>query len=178
MALSRQKKEATVQEVSELLSKSKLTVFAHYQGTPVQAMQELRVQSRDSGTKVQVIKNRLFKQAMAANTNLKEVDAGVLKGQLLYAFNESDEVAPAQNLAEFAKTNPQIEFVGAITADGQLLAAEDVKKLASLPNKDQLRAHLIATISSPFTGVASVLAGNVRGVLNVLNARAENLGSQ
>ena len=177
MALSRQKKEETVGEVGELLAKSKLTVFAHYQGTPVPAMQELRIQSKDSGTTVRVIKNRLFKQALSANNSLKAVDVGSLKGQLLYAFNEADEVAPAQNLAEFAKANPQIEFVGAITADGQLLAADDVKSIASLPTKDQLRAQLIATISSPFSGVANVLAGNVRGVLNVLTARAENLGS-
>ena len=177
MALSRQKKEETVQDVSELLSRSKLTVFAHYQGTPVQAMQELRAQSKDSGTTVRVIKNRLFKQALGLSDKLKGVDTESLKGQLLYAFNESDEVAPAQNLAAFQKTNPQIEFVGALTADGQLLAADDVKALASLPTKDQLRAQLIATISSPFSGFANVLAGNVRGVFNVLNARADSLGS-
>jgi len=177
MALSRQKKETTVQEVSELLANSKLTVFARYQGTPVRAMQELRTQSKDSGTKIRVIKNRLFKQALVVSNNLKEVDASNLRGQLVYAFNELDEAAPAKNLAEFAKANPQIEFAGAITSDGQLLSADDVKALAALPTKDQLRTLLVATISSPLSEVVNVLTGNVRGVLNVLNARAESLGS-
>jgi len=177
VALSRQKKTVTVQAVQDLLSRSKLTVFAHYEGTSVQAMQHLRLQAKDSGTTVRVIKNRLFKQAMSATDNLKNVEGGILKGQLLYAFNQSDEVAPAQSLAAFAQSNPQIEFVGAVTADGQLLDADDVKALASLPTKNQLRAQLIATISSPLSGVANVMASNVRGVLNVLNARAESLGS-
>ncbi|OVE79140.1 hypothetical protein BVY00_01125, partial [bacterium G20] len=99
-----------------------------------------------------------------------------LHGQLLYAFNSDDEVAPARALADFAKTNPQIEFVAAITAEGQLLEANAVKDLASLPTKDVLRAQLISTIAAPVSGFVNVLAGNVRGVLNVLNARAEALG--
>ena len=65
MALSREKKETTVKEVHDLLAGSKITVFAHYQGTPVQSMQELRSQAKENGTTIRVIKNRLFKKAVA-----------------------------------------------------------------------------------------------------------------
>lgn len=177
MALSKQKKQETVGEAKELLASSKMTVFARYQGTPVHALQDLRSQAKNSGTVVRVIKNRLFKKALAETPNFEELEAEVIRGQLLYAFNEADEVAPAQNLAAFAKTNPQIEFVGAITEDGQLLSAEDVKSLAALPTKDQLRAHLVATINSPMSGVVNAIAGNIRGMLNVLNARSQSLNS-
>ncbi|MBI2007762.1 50S ribosomal protein L10 [Candidatus Saccharibacteria bacterium] len=177
MALSKERKQETVKEVQDLLAGSKTVVFARYQGTPVRSMQELRLRARSSGTVVRVIKNRLFKKALASTGNFKDIDVTNLRGQLLYAFNEADEVAPAQNLASFAMTNPQIEFVGAITEDGELLSADDVKTLASLPTKDQLRAQLVATIQSPLTGVVSAVAGNIRGVLSVLNARAEKLGS-
>ena len=177
MALSREKKETTVKEVHDLLAGSKITVFAHYQGTPVQSMQELRSQAKENGTTIRVIKNRLFKKAVASVDSLKNLDSGSLQGQLLYAFNEVDDVAPAQSLATFAKTNPQIEFVGAITEDGRLLDAKDVEALASLPTKDQLRAQLVAVISSPMTGMINVVVGSVRGVLNILNARAESLSS-
>lgn len=177
MALSRQKKEETVQDIKDLLARSKLTVFARYGGTPVHAMQELRVQAKESGTTVRVVKNRLFKQALSSTNTLKSTNTASLKGQLLYAFNDSDEVAPAQVLAAFAKSNPQIEFVGAFSSDGHLLAADDIKSLAALPSKDQLRAQMLATFSSPFSGVANALAGNVRGVLNALNARAEGMES-
>jgi large subunit ribosomal protein L10 len=173
MALSRDKKVEVVSEVADLLDKSKMTVLAKYTGTSVKAMQELRRQSRDSGTTVRVVKNRLFKQALSGNDRFKEVDLGSLSGQLIYAFNADDEVAPAQSLAAFAKEQPQIEFVGGINAEGQLLSAENMKVLASLPSKDQLRAQLIGTINAPASGLVSVLAANIRGVLNVLNAKAE-----
>lgn len=176
MALTRAKKEEVVGEIAELLGSSKLTVVAQYQGTGVKAMQELRAQARPNGTKLKVVKNRLVRRAMSQNDTFKDVDASPLTGQLLYAFNAEDEVAPAQALANFAKTQPSIQFVGAITVDGIFIGADDVKALASLPSKDQLRAQLIGTIGAPLSGFVNVMAGNVRGVLNVLNARAKQLG--
>jgi large subunit ribosomal protein L10 len=136
-------------------------------------MQELRRDARETGTVVKVVKNRLVRQALLATESLKEADTSVLTGQLLYAFNADDEVAPAQALANFAKKNPTIEFVGAITPDGQLMAVEDVKSLAALPSKDQLRAQLVGTLGAPLSGFVNVLSGNIRGVLNVMSARAE-----
>ncbi|MDO8591909.1 MAG: 50S ribosomal protein L10 [bacterium] len=175
MALTRQKKEEVVSEIERLLADSKLTVVAKYQGTPVKAMQQLRGTAAVEGTTLHVVKNRLFKKALSTNDSLKGVDTSDFHGQLLYAFNADDEVAPARSLADFARTNPQIEFVAAISSDGQLLGPDLVKDLASLPTKDVLRAQLIGTISAPVSSFVNVLAGNVRGVLNVLNARANGL---
>lgn len=175
MALTREKKEQVVGDIERLLAGSKLTVVAKYQGTPVKAMQQLRSSAALDGTTVHVIKNRLFKRALSSNEILNGVDTSGLQGQLLYAFNDIDEVAPARSLADFARTNPQIEFVAAISSSGQLLQTEAVKHLASLPTKPILRAQLIGTIGAPLSGFVNVLAGNVRGVLNVLNARAGTL---
>jgi large subunit ribosomal protein L10 len=175
MALSKDEKAEVVESVGELLRGSKLTVFAKYPGTSVKAMQELRSQAKQNGTVIHVVKNRLVKKAMSGIDNLKDIDTGVLSGQLMYAFNADDEVAPAQVLAAFAKNEPQIEFVGAISPDGRVLSADDVKALASLPSKEQLRAQLVGTIAAPLSGFVNIMAGNVRGVLNVLNARAEQL---
>ncbi len=177
MALSKSQKGDVIQEVSDLLAGSKLTVIAKYEGTPVKALQGLRRDARDSGTKVKVVKNRLVIQALKATDGLKDVDTAALNGMLLYAFNSKDEAAPAQNLQAFARTNPTLEFVGAITADGQFMAADDVKALAALPSKEQLRGILVGTIAAPLSGFVGVMTGNVRGVMNVLNARAEALSN-
>ena len=176
MALTKNKKNEVVEEVQQLLSTSKMTVITKYEGTTVKAMQQLRAQARDNGTTVKVVKNRLVKKAIEQTDSLKTVDTAPLEGMLLYAFNSEDEVAPAQSIANFAKANPTLEFVGAITADGQFISADDVKALASLPSKEQLRGMLVGTIAAPLSGFVNVLAGNVRGVLNVLNARAEHIG--
>lgn len=176
MALSKNKKAEVVEDVGGLLRESKLTVLIKYPGTSVKSMQTLRLQAKQNGTTVKVIKNRLVKKALADIDNFKDIDTNILSGQLMYAFNAQDEIAPAQVLAAFAKSEPQIEFVGAINGDGQLLSADDVKALASLPTKDQLRAQLVGTIGAPLSGFVNVMAGNVRGILNALNARADQIG--
>lgn len=175
MALTKEKKAEVIAEVTELLESSKLTVVADYRGTSVKQMQELRRQAKSSATVVKVVKNRLVKKALEQSGRFKSVDSSPLTSQLLYAFNSDDEVAPAQALANFAKTGASVQFVGAITADGQFLSAEDTAALASLPSKEQLRSMLVGTLSAPLSGFASVLSGNVRGVLGVLSARAEAL---
>ncbi len=173
MALSKNKKQSVVADVTELLSSSKLTVVAEYQSLTVAQMQELRRMSEENGTTVKVVKNRLFKKAMESNPALKEAEASFLKTQLVYGFNSEDEVAAPQVFANFAKKNDALKFVGGITADGTVLTADDVKSLASLPSKDVLRGQLVGTIAAPISGFVNVVAGNMRGVLNVLNARAE-----
>lgn len=175
MALSRQKKAEVVAEVKRQLENSKLTVFATYAGTSVKSMQELRREASQNGTNVSVVKNRLFKKALSEIDRFKDVDNSSLTGQLMYAFNDQDEAAPAQALANFAKSQPQIQFVGGLDADGRVLTAEDIKALASLPTKDMLRAQLVGTIGAPLSGFVNIVSGNIRGVLNVLNARSEQL---
>lgn len=172
MALSKEKKTEVVDEVAKLLQDSKLTVFAKYQGTSVKSMQDLRRQARDNGTQIKVVKNRLFLKALEADDRFKDADKSALTGQLLYAFNAEDEVAPAQSLADFAKTETQLEFVGALMADGSVLSAEEVKTLSKLPGKDQLIAEAVAMLLSPVNDVTSALSGNLHGLLDGVAAKA------
>lgn len=174
MSLTKDQKKEVIDTVSNLLSESKMTVVAAYPGTTVKAMQQLRRDSKPGGTTVKVLKNRLVIKALENNDALKGVDVSQLKGQLLYAFNAQDEVAPAQTLAAFAKTNPTLEFVGAITADGEFMSTDEVKALATLPSKPQLIAEVVAMLSSPLNDVMGALSGNLHGLLDAVEAKATN----
>ncbi len=172
MALTKEQKQSVVSEVTTLLGESKLTVAAAYQGTGVKALQELRRNAKANGTVVKVIKNRLVIKAIESNEQLKTADVSALRGQLLYAFNNADEVAPAQVLAAFAKNNPNLQFVGAITAEGQFFGADDVKALANLPGKNELIAQVIAILASPLNDVTNALSGNLHAILDGIEAKA------
>ena len=172
MALTKDKKNEVVKEVADLLADSKMTVVAAYQGTPVKAMQELRRAGRDNGTVLKVVKNRLVKKAVEATDGIKDTDTSALEGMLLYAFNSEDEVAPAQILADFAKKQPTIQFVGAISAEGQFLSADEVKALATLPSKNELIAQVVATLLSPVHDVTNGLSGNLHALLDGVEAKA------
>jgi large subunit ribosomal protein L10 len=167
MALTKAKKEQVLDEVSKILDESKLTVFAKYDGTSVQQMQELRRHAKNNATKVKVFKNRLVIRAISSNDKFKRADTSQLTSQLLYAFSSEDEVAPAKSLAEFAKKNPSIRFVGAFNDAGQFIEADEVKALASLPSKAELIASVVNTLNLP---LSDILSGTTNGIANILNS--------
>lgn len=172
MALTKQQKLSVIDKVSDLLAESKLTVAVNYTGTEVKSLQELRKSAKESKTVIKVIKNRLVIKALKNNDTFKKLDTQLLNGQLLYAFNNDDEVAPAQILASFAKKYPNLRFVGAISAEGKFLSADEVKVLAELPSKTELIAQVIANLASPLHDTTNALSGNLHALLDGVSAKA------
>lgn len=173
MALTKQQKSEVIAEVANLLESSKMTVVAQYQGTGVKAMQQLRREAKDAGTQVHVVKNRLVVQALKENDRLKDVDTSDLSGMLMYAFNAEDEVAPAKALADFAKQNPTIQFVGGINPEGKFVSADEIKALAALPGKNELIAQVIATLNAPLNDSLNGLSGNLHALLDGIADKAK-----
>jgi len=171
MALTKQQKDVTLDRLKVLLSEAKIMVFAHYDGLTVKEAQQLRQNASENGCSIRVAKNRLVKIAIKDVDGYKDADTTGLTGQLMYAFSSEDEVAPAQVLANFAKEHPALKLCGAIDQGGKLFEEVEVKQLAALPSKAQLQAQVVATIAAPLSGFVNVMAGNLRGIVNVLNAR-------
>jgi large subunit ribosomal protein L10 len=172
MAITKAKKNELVAEVSEVFATSKLTVFAAYDGLSVADIQHLRAAAREAGVSIKVVKNRLVRVAMSANDTYKNTDTSLLTGQLLYATSSEDEVAPAKVLAEFAKTNPALRFVGAFGMEGELLDAAAVTALASLPSKNELIGQVVSMLLSPVNDVTNALSGNLHALLDGIEAKA------
>lgn len=174
MAITRDKKNTLVAEMSDVLQDAKMTVFAQYQGLSVADVQELRAAAREASVTIKVIKNRLVRVALASNDVYKDTDTSALTGQLLYAISTTDEVAPAQVLDKFAKTHPALVFVGAFSGEGATLSAADVKALAGLPSKNQLIGEVVAQLLSPVHDVTNALSGNLHALLDGVSAKATN----
>lgn len=174
MAISRDKKNALVAELAELLANAKGTAFASYQGLSVADVQTLRRAAREAGVTIKVVKNRLVRVAMAANDTYKDTDTSLLTGQLVYAVSGDDEVAAAKVLDEFAKTHPALALVGGFSGEGAALSTDEVKALAGLPSKNQLIAEVVAQLLSPVHDTVNALSGNLHGLLDGIEAKATN----
>ena len=172
MAISKQKKNTLVADLTELLSGAKTVVFAKYQGLTVAELQELRKAARESGVKIKVVKNRLVRVAMGQIAVYKDTDTTGLTGQLLYAVSDDDEVAPAKVLAEFAKKHKALDLAGGFNDLGSALSEEDVKALAAMPTKNEMIAQVVAQLLSPMNDSISCLAGGLSGIVSGLEAHA------
>ena len=173
MAISKDKKNTLVADLTELLSTSKMTVYARYQGLTVAELQELRKNARENGVKIKVVKNRLVKVAMDSVAVYKDTDTTGLTGQLLYAVSDSDEVAPAKVLAEFAKTHDILQIAGGFNDSGNALSDADVKALAALPSKNELIAQVVANLLSPLGESVSGLANGVSEIVSGLENKKD-----
>ena len=172
MAISRDKKNELVAELTQLLTDAKTTVFAAYQGLSVADLQALRANAREAGVTIKVVKNRLVRVALDGIDTYKDIDTSSLNGQLLYALSSEDEVIPAKVLSDFAKDNEALVIAGGLSAECVLMSAADVTALASLPSKSQLIAEVVAQLLSPVHDVTNALSGNLHALLDGVEAKA------
>ncbi len=157
MAISKDKKNTLVADLTALLNDSKMVVYAKYQGLTVKEMEELRKLARESDVKIKVVKNRLVKVAMKEIAAYKDTDASSLTGQLLYAMGADEDFDAAKVLTKFAKTHDKMELIGGFNAEGSALSKEEVTTLGNLPTKNELIAQVVDTLLSGVNGIVSGL---------------------
>ena len=173
MAITREAKEQAVDKLTSDLGRIKLAVMTDYRGLTVAEVEELRATLRQEGISYKVTKNTLLKIAIKNNPELSKIELAAFTGPMALAMGFDDEVAPARVIFQYAKSHDALDIIGAISGDGTLLSAAEVKALATLPTREQLLASVVGTIAAPLTSFVGVMAGNVRSIVNVLNAIKE-----
>jgi large subunit ribosomal protein L10 len=121
-----------------------------------------------------VVKNTLALRA-TRGTPFEEISRHFV-GMTAVAFNQDDPVGLAKVLTNFAKTNPNLVFKGALI-DGKAVEASEIKTIAELPTREQLVARLLFLMQSPLTRLATVLAGPISNLAKVIRAVAEKSNS-
>lgn len=169
--ITKEKKKAILQDLTDRFSKSKSLVFLGFQGLTVKDNQALRRKMRGEGIDYVVAKKTLIKKGMEG-VEIKGTENFAPEGPIAVVIGYEDEIAPARIAKEFGKGNDKVQILGGVM-NSELIDSESMKQIASLPGKDQLRAQLIGTINAPVSGFVNVLAGVERSLLYVLNAVAE-----
>lgn len=171
MAQTKEQKKTIVKDLAEKLKNSKSVIFSDYKGLAVKDMMALRGELRKEGIDFKVAKKTLINLALK-DAGLA-IDARKFESQIALAISSQDEVAAAKIIAKMAKANENLKMVGGILGTKELSAAE-VKALSLIPGKQELLAKLVGTLERPVSGFVNVLAGNLRGLVNVLKAIGDN----
>jgi len=166
------KKVETVAELTDALQRSKLTIVSDYRGLTVADLQTLRSQLRPHNAEVRVAKNTLTTIA-ARQTNMEALESA-LKGPTALVTAYDDPVQPAKIVSDFARTS-RILQIRAGMLEGAMIGTGDIEALASLPSRDVLVGRVVGGLSGPLYGIVGVLAGPIRALQYVLQARATQL---
>ena len=167
--MDRSQKADAVAQLSATFNEVGVVVITRNLGMTVAQSTALRVKMRDAGAVYKVAKNSLAKLAIK-DTQYEGLDE-MLVGPTALATSV-DPVAAAKAVVDFAKTTDKIEIVGG-SMGSQVLTAEGIQALASLPSLDELRAKLIGLVQAPATKIAQLTTAPAAKLARVFSAYAE-----
>jgi large subunit ribosomal protein L10 len=166
--MDRSQKAESVAQLNAVFNEVGVVVITRNLGMSVAQSTALREKVREAGASYKVAKNRLAKLAIADTDYVGIGD--FLTGPTAIATSV-DPVAAAKAVVDFAKTTDKIEIVGGAMGS-QVLNAEGVKALASMPSLDELRAKLVGLVQAPATKLAQLSTAPAAKLARVFGAYA------
>jgi large subunit ribosomal protein L10 len=163
--MNRTEKQQLVDELSQKIKGAQALYYTDFTGLNVKRMTELRRRLRKAGVEYVVIKNTLALRAV----NESGLVGGRLKGPTGVVI-ATDPVAGAKVLNDFARENDQKPGIKGGLFDGRLIDTEQVRKLATMPSREQMLGELGAGLMSPLAAFAGALNGMMYMVVGVLEA--------
>ena len=118
----------------------------------------------------EVVRKRMLLQA--THQMGIEFDVDQLPGHIGLVLGAKDPLEATKIVMKFSQDNEEaFQLVGGYL-DGQKTSADDVKKLATLPGKEQMRAELLGLFCAPASGVLGAMESLLSGVLYCVDSRA------
>jgi large subunit ribosomal protein L10 len=173
--MKRTDKEQLVAELREKIGGAQALYYTDFTGLNVKRMTELRRRLRKAGVEYVVIKNSLALRAV----NEAGLTTERLRGPTGLVVAR-DPVVAAKVITDFAKENDQRPSVKGGMFDGKSVNAAQVKKLASMPSREQMLADLGASMQAPlgmFVGTLNGLLTMFAGAVDALKVQREGASS-
>ena len=173
----KEQKERVVEQLAQRLRDSETLMVADYRGLTMPEIDELRIRLLEAGARFTVVKNTLTRRAAEAAG--KENVLELIDGPTAIAFLEAegDPVAVAKVLSETARRNDVLVIRGGVF-EGAVVGDAEIKRLATLPPADVLRAQLVGAVAAPMTTVVGLFAAPLRDLVGVIDARIRQLEEQ
>src|SRR3954470_19047130 len=173
----RQDKERIVSELAEGLKSSDTLLIADYRGLTMPEIDELRTKLLDSGARFSVVKNTLTRLA-AEEAGVKQL-LDLVDGPTAIAFIDADgdPAAAAKILNDTARAHDVLVIRGGLL-EGDTVSDVEIKRLATLPPAEVLRAQFVGTVAAPLTTIVGLFTAPLRDLVNVIDARITQLQEQ
>lgn len=153
-------KKAFVADLNGKIASSLAGVVVSYNGISVEADTKLRKELREAGVEYMVVKNTMLR--LAVKGTQYEALADLFKGDTAIALSAEDPAAAARILCKFADGDKTKRFaVKGGFCDGQVLDAEGVKGLSTMPNREGLLSMVAGSLNGIIGGLAVAIQGIV-----------------
>ena len=169
--MNRTEKQQLIDELHTEFGRSPHAILVDFRGLSVPAVTEFRRKVRQAGSRYRVVKNTLALRAVK-DTPLAGL-AAKFDNTTGVAYTGTDPVVLAKVLVDFAKDHPQLVVKAGVVAGSQMLDADGVKTLSTMPSLPEMRARFLALLQAPATRLVRVLNAPATQVARVLKAYQE-----
>jgi large subunit ribosomal protein L10 len=173
---TREDKAKEVSEISDRFAKAKAAFLVDFKGLGVESVTKLRKLLRPLGSEMRVVKNTLALRAMKEHASFDAPLKDKMTGNNAFVFAYEDASAPAKIIAQFMKENEALVLKSG-AMDGKALNEAQIKYLATLPGKEELRAKLLGTLQGPAQSFVSLLNQVPSQFVRLLAAKRDKQGA-
>lgn len=162
--LTRTEKEQIVENLAGVLKDKKPVIFANYQGTKMENIATWR-KSLPADFQFQIIKNTLLK--LSAKKAGVELNDEIFGQPVSILIGKDDEVETTKLPFQWSGEAETFQILGGVI-NGQFVSADEIIKLAKLPDREILQTQLVWSMKSLLFRLTNALAYNGRALTNVL----------
>lgn len=164
MAVTKEKKEAVINDLKDKIQRAKVAVFVNFHGFNVVKTQKLRKVLKKIGAEYLVAKKTLLRKALD-DFDFSE-ERPNLEGEIGMVFGYEDEISPPREISSFAKAK-ELRIIGGVLGK-KYINETAVKTLATIPTKDVLLGQFARAVASPLQRLTAVLHAPLRDLVMVL----------
>ena len=167
-----EQKQQTVAELKDTLGSVAALIVTDFRGLTVDEANKLRQEIKDAECQYRVVKNTLFKRAIAG-TEMEGL-SDLFRGPCSIAYSFNDPVAPAKVIDKFTDSSKHLKVKGGYL-EGEVLDEARVKNLAAMKGKDELRAEFLMTLLAPAQQFVRLIIAAPQNFMYLLNARKDKI---
>lgn len=155
MAVTKEQKTQVLKSLAEILKGAASIAFVNFHTLGAANTVALRKTLRERGVRYFVAKKTLIQKTLGESSITGTPVS--LEGEIALAYSD-EEMAPAREVWQFAKSHGNVPVLMGGIFDGQYRDASAMTAIATIPSREVLYGQLVQLIASPLSGLVIALS--------------------
>lgn len=167
----RAEKQLLLDEIEDKIEDFKSFIVARYDKLSAADTRAFRREMAKLGSEYEVVRKRIFLKATEKQG--LEIDASLLEGHVGVVFSGEEPMETAKAIVNFGKECSGSFEMLAGHVDGKICDSEEMKLLAQMPSKNELRAQLLALLQAPMAQSVGIMNAVMRSLVTCMDNKVK-----
>jgi large subunit ribosomal protein L10 len=167
----RAEKQYLLDEIDDKIENFESFIVARYEKLSAADTRTFRREIAKLGSEYEVVRKRVFLKA--AQKHGIVIDESLLEGHIGVVFSKDEPMETAKAIVDFSKEcGGTLEMVAG-HVEGKVCDSAEMKQIAQMPSKQQLRAQLLALLQAPMAQSVGVMHALLSSLLTCMDNKVK-----